>query len=209
MAVEKQYLTKEFLLFDLLCVLWGTTWLAIKFVLKDFPPIFGVGLRFTLAVILMGIIVRVKRAKIPLVVSDHLKLAFVGTLSFCLSYVFVYSAEVFISSGLTSVLFATFPFFVAIFSHFIIPGETMNRWKLFGVIVGFVGVTILFYNDLSVGRSFVIGIVLVLMASLVSAISNVYGKTLLQRIPLVVFNSVAMFYGTLAVWIAYFLLDVE
>jgi drug/metabolite transporter (DMT)-like permease len=57
--------------------------------------------------------------------------------------------EQYISSGLTAVLSATFPFFVVIFAHGLIKAESITRGKALGVIVAFAGVAMIFWRDLA------------------------------------------------------------
>ena len=57
-------------------------------------------------------------------------------LSFCISYGVVYWCEQWVPSGLASVLFSTFPLFVAIMSHFTLPEERLTLRGAIGVLLG-------------------------------------------------------------------------
>jgi drug/metabolite transporter (DMT)-like permease len=69
--------------------------------------------------------------------------------TFCLSYSILYWAEQWVPSGLSAVLFATFPLFVAVLAHFVLPGERLTRLGAIGVLVGFAGVAVIFSEDFS------------------------------------------------------------
>jgi drug/metabolite transporter (DMT)-like permease len=69
--------------------------------------------------------------------------------SYVVPFGLVYWAEQFIASGLASVLFGVFPFFVIIFSRIAIPGESIGIFKLLGVTLGFTGIVFIFAENLS------------------------------------------------------------
>jgi drug/metabolite transporter (DMT)-like permease len=95
--------------------------------------------------------------------------------SFCGSYGIVYWAEQRVTSGLTAVLFATFPLFVAGLGHFVLPGERLSRLGAAGTLVGFSGVVVIFSEDLSRlgGPGVAAAAAVMLLSPFVSAIANV------------------------------------
>jgi len=157
------------------CLIWGTTWLAIRVGLEGVPPFTGVSLRFGLAaVIVLGIAVALR---VPLGRSARERWLWLanGTLSFAGSYGIVYWAEQWVPSGLTAVLFATYPLFVAVLAHLAVPGERVALLELAGILVGFAGVGVIFSEDLrslaGEGVPFAAGVMLV--SPFVSALSSV------------------------------------
>ncbi|MBP7294945.1 MAG: EamA family transporter [Acidobacteria bacterium] len=195
-------------IFLLLCLFWGTTWLAIKLSLATIPPVFGVAIRFAVSAALLLVLARLRGEAIPRDRSTHLSIAVVGIFSFCASYLLVYIGEQWISSGLTAIVFATFPFYIALLAHFGLPDERLGALKLLGVGLGFVGIFVLFRQELGAGES-PLGVLMILGASLASAVSNIVGKRLLLRntVPLVMFNGLSMLYGNLLVWIIWLLAE--
>jgi drug/metabolite transporter (DMT)-like permease len=101
-----------------------------------------------------------------------------GLLTFTVSYGLVYWAEQWVPSGLAAVLFATFPLFVAILAHLVLPGETLRAGSLAGVLLGFAGVTVLFSEDFSKlgGPKVGFASAVLLIAPFASAIANVAVK---------------------------------
>jgi drug/metabolite transporter (DMT)-like permease len=188
------------ILYAFLCFCWGTTWLAIKLTLDGIAPILGVALRFSLAAVIMTVIALWRRQRFPRSLADHGRLMLVGSMTFSLGYILVYIGEQYISSGLTSILFATFPLFVAIFAHFWISGERINRFKMSGVLIGICGVVVLFYRDIHRPDQSALGIVLVVASAFIAALSNVYSKRVLQRMSLIAFNTLALIYGCGLTW---------
>ncbi|HLP15601.1 MAG TPA: EamA family transporter [Bacteroidota bacterium] len=139
---------KIIFLYVLICLIWGSTWLAIKIGLETMPPLFAAGLRFTLASAVLYAYVKWK--KIPIPFDGRMKrfYATVALTSFSVPFAFVYWGEQHISSGLTAVLFGIYPFSVALFSYFFLPAEKLNASKVAGIILGFLGVFVIFANDI-------------------------------------------------------------
>jgi drug/metabolite transporter (DMT)-like permease len=156
-------------------MIWGTTWAAIAIGLEGIPPFTGVAARFAIAFLFLLALIRYRR--VPLGKQPHeVKLWFLnGLLAFCLTYGAVYWAEQHITSGLAAVLFATFPLFVAILAHFLLPGEPLTFWKLTGTVLGFAGVTVIFSEDLTLvgGEKAYIAAGLALLAPPACAITSV------------------------------------
>lgn len=99
-------------------------------------------------------------------------------LSFCGSYSVVYWAEQYVPSGLAAILFATFPLLVALLAHFALPDERLTRRSVGGVLIGFLGVAVIFSEDLhELGSPMVAtASVVFLISPVVSAIANVAVK---------------------------------
>jgi drug/metabolite transporter (DMT)-like permease len=67
--------------------------------------------------------------------------------NFCVSYGVIYWAEQWVPSGLSSVLFATYPLMTAALAHFALEGERLRPAALAGILIGFVGVAVIFSED--------------------------------------------------------------
>lgn len=132
-----------------ICLLWGSTWLAIKVGVEALTPLFAAGTRFLLASIFIFIVMKITKTSLQ---TDKLSLrlyVIMGFFSFIIPFGLVYWAEQFISSGLASVLFAIFPFLVILFSYFALSSETIGAYKIFGVALGFFGLFVIFSENLS------------------------------------------------------------
>ncbi len=70
-----------------------------------------------------------------------------GILSFAVSYGVTYWSEQWVPSGLAAVLFATYPLFVAMLAHLMLPAERMRFREAIGSLVGFAGVGVIFSTD--------------------------------------------------------------
>ncbi|HSD62745.1 MAG TPA: EamA family transporter [Ignavibacteriaceae bacterium] len=139
---------KIVLVFSLICSIWGSTWLAIRIGLESLTPLYSSGFRFLLASLLIYLWMRFKRIELQ---KDKISIRFyltMGLFTFIIPFAFIYWAEQFVPSGLASVLFAVYPFFIVLFSYFIIPSERIGYSKLIGVVIGFAGILVIFWDDL-------------------------------------------------------------
>lgn len=168
----------------LCCVLWGSTWIAIKFGLEHLPPFYFAAVRMAVA----GLLV------IPLALRSDLRklsrtdwkwLATMGVAVIGLPYALMFRAQVGLPSGLTAILFATFPIWVALFSHFFLPGEPLTWTRGLAALLGLSGIAVLqgpALGELSWQHAMAFPMALGLLAPVVSALSNVWMKKAMTHI---------------------------
>src|SRR4026207_2208164 len=129
--------------FVALCLIWSSTWLAIKFGLRDLPPVSFVAIRFIIAV---AVLLAISVGRVPLMPKgrgDFHLLAWTGVLMFCVNYALLFWAELYVSSGLSAVLQATIPMFGMVFAHFILPGEPLRWQRVAGALLAIGGVAVI------------------------------------------------------------------
>lgn len=132
----------------ILCLIWGTTWLFIKVGLKDLPPVTFAYLRFTLAALILFFVIRLQGKKLPSTASDWKLLAVTGVLQFSINYSLVFWSELYITSGLAAVLQATIPVFGLVLAKLHLPEERLTLMKVAALTVGILGVGVIFYDQL-------------------------------------------------------------
>ncbi len=164
------------LLFTLICLIWGSTWLAIKIGLVGVPPFLGAGLRFLLAALIVGAMLLVRRKSIRMTRDDRICVLSLGIPVFFVNYGAVYWAEQYISSGLAAVLFSTMPLMTALISRFWAHSEQLNRRKVAGIVIGVAGTVLLFWPDERLGIQQVLGMAATLAACLAASINLVTMK---------------------------------
>src|SRR2546428_3666224 len=126
-----------------LCIVWSSTWLAIKVGLRDLPPISFVAIRFVIAVVVLAAVSIGRVRLLPVRRSDYWLLAFTGLLMFALNYPLLFWGEKHVSSGLAAVLQATIPTFGMVFAHWLLPDEPMRWQRMAGAFVALVGVALI------------------------------------------------------------------
>lgn len=168
---------KTVLIWLLLCLIWGTTWIFIKIGLEDLPPITFAAARFLLAVAILYVVIRVQKIPIPKTAKQWRLIALTGVLQFSINYSMVFWSEQYITSGLAAVLQAMITVFGLILAWIFLPNERITRLKVFAVAMGIVGVGVIFYDQLSV-QSFMafLGCVGVVIGSYAAAQASILVK---------------------------------
>ncbi len=172
-------MTLAWLAFITVCVVWGTTYLAIRVALESVPVFLVAGLRwFSAGVILAGILVATGR-KLP---GRALwgPLILLGFLMNVLGNGFVVWAEQFVASGLTAVVIATVPFWSVGIEALLPKGEKFSARAIAGLVIGFIGIVVLVWPDLTMGgsggRAFVGGVIGIQVACAAWAAGTSYTK---------------------------------
>ncbi len=168
---------KSRLVWLLLCCIWGSTWLFIKLGLNDLPPLTFAGIRFVIAAMILFALITLRRVPFPNNRRDWMFLALTGILSFSLNYGLVFWGEQYISSGLAALLQSTLPAFGLIIAHFYLPQERMTLPRMAGVLLGVVGVGVIFSNQLQVsGPRALWGSAALVLSAFCAAYANVLVK---------------------------------
>jgi drug/metabolite transporter (DMT)-like permease len=162
--------------FCLISVIWGSTWLAIKVGLESVPPFFAVAIRFTLAGAILTVVAKLRGERILLDRDSIIVYLTMAFLSFSFPFALVYWGEQYIGSGLASILFAIYPFVVAIGSHFFLPEEPLNPFKIAGIALGFLGVLVIFWSDIHLGDAATSGMIAILVSTILQGSSLVIVK---------------------------------
>lgn len=169
---------REIGVFALLTVIWGTTWAAIRVSLQAIPPVTGVAVRFALAGLVLVVIGHLRGVRFGQTrVERRLWLVNAAT-TFAGSYGIVYWGEQWVPSGLAAILFATLPLWTVALGHFVLPGERGGFRRLGGILLGFVGVAIVFSEDFRKfgGPQVLFAALVFLVAPLVSALGSLSVK---------------------------------
>ena len=187
---------KPRLVWLLLCCIWGSTWLFIKLGLEDLPPFTFAGIRFVIAVTILASIIAIRGLPLPRERRDWLLLIVSGVLAFCVNYGLLFWGEQYISSGLAALLQATIPAFGLVIAHFYLPGERMTTAKVLGVVLGVIGVAVVFSNQLDVaGPKALAGCAALIVSSVSAAYSNVLVKTYGKNLDPAILAGGQMFFG--------------
>ncbi|MEI2701622.1 MAG: DMT family transporter [Baekduia sp.] len=160
---------RALVLFGLAAALWGVSYLFMKVALEDgisegvilcLRTAFGAAVLIPIAV-RQGALASPRKALRPWVLAFALSQALIP-------FALIVLAENWIASGLTGILIAAAPIFLALIAPFVDPEERSSGLALVGVGVGMAGVVVLFLADLgSLGGMAIVGGLLVLGAAAV------------------------------------------
>ena len=192
----------DLLLFAIPSVIWGTTWLAIKFQLGSVAPELSVGWRFALAALLLAGFCAARGVSLRFGAADHARLALLGVLLFGLNYVLVYRSEQVLTSGLVAVLFAMLVFLNLLGGRLFL-GATAPGAVWAGAVLGVSGVAFVFWPELKAvrgGGAEAVGIAEGLAATVLASAGNLFSQRLFGRgIGVVPGTALAMGYASLLV----------
>jgi drug/metabolite transporter (DMT)-like permease len=150
------------LCFFAIYVVWGSTYLAIRYAVETIPPLVTAGIRHTTAglILLAWAWARGYRPRL-----EHWTAGIVlGAFFFLIGHGTLHWAEQYVASGLAALLIATEPLWILAIGSAM--GDERINWKNgLGLILGLLGVGILTGADLTVRNSFGIGIIVVLVGA--------------------------------------------
>lgn len=178
------------LAFIAVCVIWGSTYLAIRFVIETAPPFFTAGTRWVIAGVLLYGVTRLRGAPRPS--KSHWVSAFaIGGLMLLGGHGAVVWAEQWIPSGLTSILVATVPLWVALVEA-VNYRRRPDAMVLIALIIGFFGVVMLVEDMPTLGEGVMgpVVAVVVLLGALAWGSGSFYSRK--AKMPDSHFTGVAM-----------------
>ena len=172
----KKEKNKVLLAYIAVCVLWGSTYLAIRIGVSEFPPTVFAGTRFLIAGSLMLGFAVFKGLSLPDKTSDVIKLSVVGLFLLLGGNGCVVWAETWVHSGVASLLVATVPLFMALI-ELALPGRSeidLKGW--IGLIIGFAGVSLLVFSNSTTASIDLKGALILLLGAFLWAVGSVYSK---------------------------------
>lgn len=132
----------------LLSVIWGGNMASVKIGTQDFAPFFMAGVRSIVAALGLWIWMRAKGMKVFPSRAVLWHGVVVGIL-FGSEFSFIYVGVKMTLVSHSYLLVYTAPFFVALGAHFFLKGDSLNRYKIAGLVLAFIGVAVLFVRDVS------------------------------------------------------------
>jgi Permeases of the drug/metabolite transporter (DMT) superfamily len=167
---------KPLLVWLLLCIVWGSTWIFIKLGLEDLPPVSFAAIRFTVACLILFPVLLFQKIVLPRGRKIWTVILITGLLQFFLNYGLLFWGEQYISSGLAAVLQATIPAFGLILAR-IYVGETITGVKIVSILLGLAGVAVIFKEQLQLnGQMAFFGSLAVVAGAFAAAYASVLTK---------------------------------
>jgi drug/metabolite transporter (DMT)-like permease len=162
-----------------LYIVWGSTYLGIKFAIETIPPFFHAGVRFLISGLILVIWQRTAGHNLP-TRKQWVSAGIIGTLLLLGGNGLVAWAEQTIPSGIAALIIASVPMFLVI-GEAIRPNGVKPNWQgVVGLLIGFVGIFILVGpSEISGGATKLnpLGVVALLSACLFWATGSIYSKT--------------------------------
>lgn len=184
-----------------ICLIWGTTYLAIKIALDTIPPLLVGGLRYIIGGAVMVAVLRQQRRRLP-PVSAWPTQAVIGFTMLSLGNGGVVIAEQYLTSGLTAVLVGTSPFWMVGIDAAFPGGKRLRLQQVIGMTVGFSGIVLLVWPDVTANFTFsppygglVVGVIAVQIACIGWSIASSYSKRHAQSADVLGTATLQMIFG--------------
>jgi drug/metabolite transporter (DMT)-like permease len=160
-------------------LIWGSTYLAILLAIKTIPPFFMAGSRFIIAGLILLLYALMKGERIP-DFKSVLKISLAGILMLSLGNALIAWVEQYLPSGLVAILVSTVPLWFVMLDKKQWKFHFSNKQIVFGLIVGFAGVILLFAGKDSAGlfdtKMKIISLILLLIGTIGWTIGSLYSK---------------------------------
>lgn len=192
---------KQIALYLITVLIWGSTWIAIKFQLGHVDPMVSVIYRFGLASAVLFVFCKALRLSLKFSLKEHLFMALLGVCLFSINYWLIYQAEIYLTSGIASVVFSSLVFF-NIANNALFRGVAVNRKTLIGALVGIFGICLIYMREISsfsLADQGVKGLILALSSVMLGSLGNITSaRNTKAQIPVIQANAFGMAYGTLS-----------
>lgn len=162
-----------------ICVIWGTTYFAIRVTLESMPPLLMAGLRWTIAGSLISAYLYATGQRLP-PRQAWPQVVLLAFLLLGLGNAGVVWAEQYVTSGLAAVIVGSCPFWMAGVEACRSDGERLTIGVAAGLVIGFCGIVVLVWPDLThggpEGHLFLAGVLSLQLACLGWALGSSYSK---------------------------------
>lgn len=189
-----------------LCLIWGSTWLAVHTVVQYVPPFRAAAIRFLLAAAILFVWVIFRKSGWPREGRQWNAILVLGFTVIGIPYALQFWAQQYITSSLSAVLFSALPLTVALLTPLMMR-RTVPRQGVLAMLIAFGGLMLLFSTDLKFGSRAFWGGIAVLGAMSGSAWSAVYAKLRLRDVDPVVSTAFQLLIGAIGLFWATWALE--
>lgn len=175
----------------ILASLWGSDFLFIKIGVSFIHPSVFTSLRFLIAAITLFIYLKLKGYSFKIEFKDIFFILLIAIVDVYLPQILISLGEKNVASGITSVILSSSPIFTFLLAHLLLKDEKITFYKFFFVLLGFLGVFIIFFKELKNSDRFILtGFIFILLASITYGL----GVILLKKINIKINVYLSCFY---------------
>ena len=189
-------------LFLIVCLSWGTTWLGIKIAVESVPPLTAAGLRFLIAFPLFLSFALLRREPLLFPRQSRWFFVFVTLSYFSLPYYLLNYGEMHVSSGLTALLFSCMPVFILLFSAVFLR-QKIYPSQVIGIAIGFGSLFMIIRSQgLHLDHAELFGVLAILAAAVMHALCYVITKKQGSAISVITYNTLPIGLAGLMLFVA-------
>ena len=191
---------QNFLLYIATILIWGSSWLAIKFQLGYVDPMVSVAYRFLLAAGISWLYCRYSGRLMRFGLRDHLFMFLQGTCLFSLNYLLFYISEITLTSGLAAVIFSNLVVMNMLNGIIFLKNRFEVRMGV-GACLGLAGIVMVFWPEITyfeIGDENLKATAIAILATFLASLGNIASaRNQRVRIPVIEANTYGMTYGAL------------
>ncbi|WP_241616798.1 DMT family transporter [Rosenbergiella epipactidis] len=177
------------LLFIIVALTWGTTWLAMKIAGTTIPPLFATGLRFLCAAPLLLLALKYTRSPLLFPKGQRVFQAIISLFYFAIPFTLMIYGERWVSSGLASVIFAMMPVAVLCASILLLREKT-HSVQLLGLTIALVAlISVLLHESQGAASGQLVGIMMLIAAVVIHAVMYALCKKRCCEVSVLTFNA--------------------
>ena len=168
-----------------LCLIWGTTWLGIRLVVRDVPPFEALALRLLAAGVLLLAMALLQKRRWPTNGDEWDAILILTVTIIAVPYALLFWAEQYVTSSMSAILFSASPLAVSLITPAMMHRKVPRRAVL-AMVIAFGGILVVFYENPGTNRMVIIGGAAILVSMLITSWSIVYAKQRLHDVDSVV-----------------------
>ena len=192
--------TNILFLYGTTVLIWGTTWLGIKFQLGRVDPMVSVLYRFIAAAMILMAYCKLAGLKMRFRLKDHVFMALQGMFLFSINYWVIYLASLHLTSGLVAVIFSSIVFMNMI-NGAVLMGSPIRSSVIAGGGIGITGIAIVFWPEISsfsLSDKAAVGVMLTAVSTFMASLGNIISaRHQKNELPVIQTNAYGMAYGAL------------
>ncbi|ALG80916.1 multidrug DMT transporter permease (plasmid) [Yersinia enterocolitica] len=178
------------LLFIMVSVTWGTTWLAMKLTVETIPPIFATGIRFMLAAPVLILISVLTKTRLLFPDGQKFFQLFVCIFYFSIPFSLMIYGETYVSPALASIIFSSMPVCVLFFSWLLL-NERVGIIAILGLVTSTVSLLAILFIETNIGSNNQwVGIISLVIAVIMHALVYVQCKKRSCSVSVLTFNAI-------------------
>lgn len=181
------------MLFALVSLTWGTTWLAMRVAVETIPPVFATGMRFLFAAPFLIAIAWFTKTPLLFPAGQRMFQMVVCVFYFAIPFTLMIYGEKYISSGLASIIFANMPIAVLVMSILLLKEKT-NILQVVGLTISIVSLSCILLAESKTGAAVQWqGILMLVSAVIIHAVMYTQCKKRCCKVPVITFNALPCF----------------
>ena len=188
------------ILYAIVVLIWGSTWVAIPFQFGVVAPEVSVVYRFAIGAIVLYVYAILAGKEIRLPLHQYPMVILQGLLLFSVNYFFVYYGTAYITTGLVAVSFSLIVVFNAFFERLFF-GTPLEGRLMIASLLGMLGIALIFWPEVqkvSLQDSTIYGLLMVFIGVVTASLGNMAAVVNTRRqLPVVAVNAHGMAWGTL------------